>query len=144
MEKILIVDDELSIQEFIKYNLEKDGFKVDTASTGNEALNKVVQFNPDLILLDVMLPDIDGIETCQKIRALNAPIKPIIAFLTARSEDYSQIAGLEAGGDDYITKPIKPKILLSRIKALLCGQIASQSVVIYTRFCRCGRVACTP
>lgn len=119
MENILIVDDDPDILEFVKYNLEKEDFKVETAATGFAALDSVKKFNPDLILLDVMLPDIDGVETCMKIRESKANKKPIIAFLTARNEDYSQIAGLDAGGDDYISKPIKPRLLVSRIKALL-------------------------
>jgi len=119
MENILIVDDDPDILEFVKYNLEKEEFNVDLAATGTEALKKVKTFNPDLILLDVMLPDIDGVETCIKIRENKNGNQPIIAFLTARNEDYSQIAGLEAGGDDYIAKPIKPRLLVSRVKALL-------------------------
>ena len=119
MEHILIVDDDPDILEFVKYNLEKEEFKVETAASGFEALDRVKKFNPDLILLDVMLPDIDGVETCMKIRESKTVKKPIIAFLTARNEDYSQIAGLDAGGDDYISKPIKPRLLISRIKALL-------------------------
>lgn len=119
LNNILIVDDDPDILEFVKYNLEKEDFKVDMAATGTEALKKVKSFNPDLILLDVMLPDIDGVEACMKIRENTNGHQPIIAFLTARSEDYSQIAGLEAGGDDYISKPIKPRLLVSRVKALL-------------------------
>ena len=119
MDNILIVDDDPDILEFVKYNLEKEEFRVDMARTGQEALDKVKSFNPDLILLDVMLPDIDGVETCMKIRENKEGRQPIIAFLTARSEDYSHIAGLEAGGDDYISKPIKPRLLVSRVKALL-------------------------
>ncbi len=119
MDNILIVDDDPDILEFVKYNLEKEDFKVDMASTGKEALEKIKSFNPDLVLLDVMLPDFDGVEVCMKIREDKDGHQPIIAFLTARSEDYSQIAGLEAGGDDYISKPIKPRLLVSRAKALL-------------------------
>lgn len=119
MDNILIVDDDPDILEFIKYNLEKEEFRVEMAGNGHDALKKVKSFQPDLILLDVMLPDIDGVETCMKIRENKEGVQPIIAFLTARSEDYSQIAGLEAGGDDYISKPIKPRLLISRVKALL-------------------------
>jgi len=119
MEKILIVDDDPDILEFLKYNLEKEKFLVDMATRGDDALKKVKLFNPDLVLLDVMLPGIDGVEACMKIREDTNGNQPIIAFLTARNEDYSQIAGLEAGGDDYISKPIKPRILVSRVKALL-------------------------
>lgn len=123
--KILVVDDEPDIVEFLTYNLKKDGFIVDSASNGKMAIEKAISFKPHLILLDVMMPDMDGVETCEELRNLPATKNTLIAFLTARSEDYSQIAGFEAGGDDYITKPIKPKVLISRIKALLkrSGQI---------------------
>ena len=117
--KILIVDDEPDILEFINYNLNREGFKVYQASNGREAIATAIKKIPDLILLDIMLPDLDGIETCQEIRKIPTLYHTTIAFLTARGEDYSQIAGFEAGGDDYITKPIKPKVLISRIKALL-------------------------
>lgn len=117
--KILLVDDETDITEFIAFNLEKEGFIVEKAQTGEEAIEKAKTFNPDLIILDVMMPGMDGMEACEKIRQLPGLNNPIIAFLTARNEDYSQIAGFDAGGDDYISKPIKPKVLVSRIKALL-------------------------
>ncbi len=117
--KILIVDDEPDILEFINYNLKREGFNVYQASSGKEAIETAVKQNPDLILLDIMLPEMDGIETCEEIRKIPSLYHTTIAFLTARGEDYSQIAGFEAGGDDYITKPIKPKVLISRIKALL-------------------------
>lgn len=117
--KILIVDDEPDILEFINYNLKREGFKVYQASSGREAISTAVRQIPDLILLDIMLPEMDGIETCEEIRKIPSLFHTTIAFLTARGEDYSQIAGFEAGGDDYITKPIKPKVLISRIKALL-------------------------
>ena len=117
--KILIVDDEPDILEFINYNLNREGFKVYQASSGREAISTAIEQIPDLILLDIMLPEMDGIETCQEIRKIPTLYHTTIAFLTARGEDYSQIAGFEAGGDDYITKPIKPKVLISRIKALL-------------------------
>ncbi len=119
MQKILIVDDEQDIRMIVKYNLEKEGYQVEEAENGLDAIKVAKNFQPDLILLDVMMPGIDGIETCEKIRADKDISNALIAFLTARSEDYSQIAGLDSGGDDYITKPIKPKILLSRVKALL-------------------------
>ena len=119
MNKILVVDDDLDILEFLKYNLDKEGFDVFTAETGALALKLVGGEKPDLLLLDVMLPDIDGIEICMRIREMKDINQPVIAFLTARNEDYSQIAGLEAGGDDYIAKPIKPRLLISRVKALL-------------------------
>jgi two-component system alkaline phosphatase synthesis response regulator PhoP len=117
--KILIVDDEPDIIEFIGYNLKKEGFKISTASNGRQAIEIAKQINPHLIILDVMMPEMDGIETCEKLREVPALNRTLIAFLTARGEDYSQIAGFEAGGDDYITKPVKPKVLVSRIQALL-------------------------
>ena len=117
--KILLVDDEEDILEFVSYNLKKEGFKVHTANNGLDAVEKAISEKPNLILLDVMMPGIDGIETCDRIRAIPEIKDTIIAFLTARSEDYSQIAGFDAGADDYINKPIKPKVLVSRIKALL-------------------------
>jgi two-component system alkaline phosphatase synthesis response regulator PhoP len=117
--KILLVDDEDDILEFVSYNLIKEGFKVYTSNNGKEGIKMAREKKPELILLDVMMPDMDGIETCEEIRKLNVEPEPIIAFLTARGEDYSQLAGFEAGADDYITKPIKPKLLISKIKALL-------------------------
>lgn len=117
--RILLVDDEPDILEFLSYNLKKEGFIIDTARDGNQALEKAYKFSPHLILLDVMMPVMDGIETCEIIRNTPALSNVLIAFLTARAEDYSQIAGFEAGGDDYIAKPIKPKLLVSRVKALL-------------------------
>ncbi len=117
--KILLVDDETDITEFIGFNLEKEGCIVEKAQTGEEAIEKAKKFIPDLIILDVMMPGMDGMEACEKIRALPNTNNPIIAFLTARDEDYSQIAGFDAGGDDYIAKPVKPKVLVSRVKALL-------------------------
>lgn len=117
--KILLVDDEPDILEFLSYNLEKEGFDVRTASNGEEAIEIARSFIPHLIVLDVMMPGMDGIETCEEIRKTPELKDCLIAFLTARSEDYSQIAGFEAGADDYIAKPIKPKVLVSRAKALL-------------------------
>ncbi|MDF1548585.1 MAG: response regulator transcription factor [Bacteroidales bacterium] len=117
--KILIVDDEADILEFVGYNLKKEGFTVYTAVNGIEAIKKAKEHHPHLILMDVMMPEMDGIETCEKIKEMPGLKNSIIAFLTARGEDYSQIAGFDAGADDYITKPIKPKVLISRIKALL-------------------------
>jgi two-component system, OmpR family, alkaline phosphatase synthesis response regulator PhoP len=117
--KILLVDDEPDILELISYNLEKEGYEVHTASNGREALEVARKIIPDLILLDVMMPEMDGMEACREIRE-DARLKhALIAFLTARNEDYSQIAGFDAGADDYIPKPIKPRVLISRIKALL-------------------------
>lgn len=117
--RILIVDDEPDILEFLSYNLRKENYIVFTSENGNQALETALAEKPHLILLDVMMPGMDGIETCEQIRARSELKGVVIAFLTARNEDYSQIAGFEAGADDYISKPIKPKVLLSRIKALL-------------------------
>ena len=116
---ILIVDDEPDIVEILRYNLEKAGYTTLTALNGLDAVNLAKQHHPDLILLDVMLPDMDGIQTCETIRSNPDLQGTIIAFLTARSEDYSEIAGFQAGADDYITKPIRPKVLISRIQSLL-------------------------
>lgn len=129
--KILLVDDEVDILEFISYNLEKEGFKVYTAQNGAEAIKIAEKKVPHLIILDVMMPEMDGIAACEEMRKIPALQGSIIAFLTARGEDYSQIAGFEAGADDYITKPIRPKVLVSRVKALLkrTGGGASSSVV---------------
>lgn len=117
--KLLLVDDEPDILEFLSYNLKKEGYDVHIANTGKEALKIAFEIAPHLILLDVMMPEMDGVETCEQLRLMPELHNTIIAFLTARSEDYSQIAGFEAGADDYIAKPIKPKVLQSRIKALL-------------------------
>jgi len=117
--KILLVDDEVDILEFISYNLEKEGYKVYTSQNGAEAIKVAEKTLPDLIILDVMMPEMDGIAACEEIRRIPALQHTMIAFLTARGEDYSQIAGFEAGADDYITKPIRPKVLVSRVKALL-------------------------
>jgi two-component system alkaline phosphatase synthesis response regulator PhoP len=119
--KILVVDDEPDIVEMLSYNLIREGYEVFTAYNGEEAIIKAHEHKPKLILLDIMMPKLDGMQVCEQLRskpefAIN---KCIIVFLTARSEDYSQIAGLEAGADDYITKPIKPKVLLARIQSLL-------------------------
>ena len=118
MKKILIVDDEKDILEFLGYNLRKEGYEVIEAKTGDEALQLVKNNTPDLIILDVMMPGIDGIETCQRMREMPKLKDTLIIFLTARNEDFSQIAGLDAGADDYVSKPIKPKVFLSRIKAI--------------------------
>ncbi|MDP4710774.1 MAG: response regulator transcription factor [Saprospiraceae bacterium] len=118
-DKILIVDDEPDILEFLEYNLVKEGFHVVTAADGEEALKVAEKEKPDLIILDIMMPKIDGVEVCRQLRAKPAFDHTLIAFLTAREEDYSQIAALDVGGDDYITKPIRPRVFVSRIKALL-------------------------
>lgn len=117
--RLLIVDDEPDILEFVGYNLRKEGFQVFTASNGKEGLKIADEVKPHLIILDVMMPEMDGIEVCEEIRRNDRLKNVVIAFLTARGEDYSQIAGFDAGGDDYISKPVKPKVLVSRIKALL-------------------------
>jgi two-component system alkaline phosphatase synthesis response regulator PhoP len=117
--KILIVDDEPDILEFLSYNLKKEGYEVFTAPDGDQGLAIAKKEMPHLVLLDVMMPGLDGIEVCRELRLLPGMNDIIIAFLTARSEDYSHIAGFDAGADDYINKPIKPRVLLSRIKALL-------------------------
>ena len=125
---ILVVDDELDILEFVGYNLRKEGYTVLTANNGLTAIEIAKEKTPDLVILDVMMPDMDGIETCERMRAIPKLTNTIITFLTARSEDYSQIAGLEAGADDYITKPIRPKVLLSRVKALLRRRVVSDDI----------------
>jgi len=117
--RILLVDDEKDILEFLSYNLRNEGFKLQTASNGREAVALAKEIKPHLVLMDVMMPDMDGIAACEEIRSIKELENTLVAFLTARGEDYSQIAGFEAGGDDYITKPIKPRVLVSRIKALL-------------------------
>lgn len=116
---ILLVDDEKDILEFLQYNLEKEGYKVFTASDGMEGVEMTQKVAPDLILMDIMMPRMDGIEACQMIRQELQLNSPLIAFLTSRSEDYSQVAGFEAGADDYITKPIRPRLLISKVEALL-------------------------
>ncbi|MGA1373849.1 MAG: response regulator transcription factor [Flavobacteriales bacterium] len=116
---ILLVDDEPDILELLAYNLAKEGFTVHTASNGREGLALAKELVPDVILLDVMMPEMDGVEACTEIRNDRTLDHSVVAFLTARGEDYSQIAGFEAGADDYIMKPIKPKVLVSRVKALL-------------------------
>ncbi len=117
--KILLVDDEPDILEILKYNLSAQGYQVFTAKNGVEGVEKAKKKNPHLIILDVMMPEMDGIEACEIIRNTKGLENTIITFLTARGEDYSQVAGFDAGADDYITKPIKPKVLISKIKALL-------------------------
>ncbi len=117
--KILLVDDEPDILEIVGYNLRNEGYEISTAKNGLEALKMAKKNAPNLILMDVMMPEMDGIEACEKIRDLKGMENVIIAFFTARGEDYSQLAGFEAGADDYITKPVKPKILVSKVKSLL-------------------------
>lgn len=117
--KILLVDDEPDILEIVSYNLSAEGYQIFTAKNGLEAVAKAKKKEPHLIILDVMMPEMDGIEACEAIRNAPGLENTIITFLTARGEDYSQLAGFEAGADDYITKPIKPKVLVSKVKALL-------------------------
>ena len=118
-QRILLVDDEPDILEFIEYNLVKEGYDVHTAGNGREGVALAKKLLPDLILLDVMMPEMDGVEACTEIREDKSLGQTIVAFLTARGEDYSQIAGFESGADDYILKPVKPRDLLSRVQALL-------------------------
>jgi two-component system, OmpR family, alkaline phosphatase synthesis response regulator PhoP len=118
MHKVLVVDDEESILELLKYNLEKNGYEVRTAIDGIKAVDIAKKFVPDLVLLDIMMPKIDGVETCRLIRELPELQKTFVVFLTARSEEYSEVAAFDVGADDYIMKPIKPRALMSRIGAL--------------------------
>jgi two-component system alkaline phosphatase synthesis response regulator PhoP len=117
--KVLLVDDEPDILEIVGYNLRNEGYEVHTASNGSEAIKIAKKVTPHLILLDIMMPEMDGIEACEKIRDVKSLESTLIAFLTARGEDYSQMAGFDAGADDYITKPVKPKVLMSKVKSLL-------------------------
>lgn len=123
--KILVIDDEPDILEILSYNLQKEGYLVTTASNGNEGIEKAKETIPDLILLDVMMPEKDGIETCTELRTIKELQKTLIVFLSARSEEFSQLAGFEAGANDYVVKLIKPRILISKINALL--QLSSSS-----------------
>jgi two-component system alkaline phosphatase synthesis response regulator PhoP len=129
---ILLVDDEPDILEFLGYNLEKEGYKVLKAKNGQKAVKLAREHKPQLVILDVMMPVMDGMEACTQIRKIPELAGTLIAFLTARGEDYSQIAGFEAGADDYITKPIKPKLFVSRIQALLrrYKEVSSESNII--------------
>lgn len=126
--KILLVDDEVDVLDFMKYNLEKEGFWVYTAQNGLDGIQLARKVHPHLIILDLMMPKMDGIETCRQLRLLPEFKNTLITFLTARDEDYSQIAGFEVGADDYITKPIKPRVFTSRIRALLRRLDANQNV----------------
>ena len=118
-QKVLLVDDEPDIVELLKYNLEREGYQVQTALNGRDALKSAKANHPDLIVLDIMMPGMDGVEVCAQLRQLPEFKHTLITFLTARSEDYSQIAGFDAGADDYITKPVRPKVFVSKVKALL-------------------------
>ncbi len=118
-QRILLVDDEQDLIDLLRYNLEKEGFEVHAALNGREAVAKAKEIVPALILMDVMMPEMDGMEACREIREIQECANTVIAFLTARNEDYSQLAGFDSGGDDYIPKPIKPRILISKVKAWL-------------------------
>ncbi len=126
---ILLVDDEEDIVEFLSYNLKQEGYKVITAKNGRKAIEKAKKHRPTLILMDVMMPEMDGMSAVQEIRKINELRDTIIVFLTARAEDYSQIKGFESGADDYVTKPIKPKVLISRISALLRRHSQKENIV---------------
>lgn len=130
--KILLIDDEQDILEILSYNLEKEGYQVFTANNGNEGIVKAKEIIPDLILLDVMMPEKDGIETCQEMRQIKELQKTLIVFLSARSEEFSQLAGFDAGANDYIVKIIKPKVLISKVNAVLqlTTQVPEQSKLI--------------
>jgi two-component system alkaline phosphatase synthesis response regulator PhoP len=131
--KILIIDDEPDIRVLIKYTLEKEGYLVEVAENGEEGIEKAKANVPDLIVLDVMMPGMDGMETCEKLREDSLFDSTFICFLTARSEDYSQIAGFESGGDDYISKPVKPKVLASRIAGILRRKTKSTSSTVESK-----------
>jgi len=119
VQKVLLVDDEPDIVELLRYNLEREGYAVQTALNGKDALKAAKSGRPDLIVLDIMMPGMDGVEVCTQLRQLPEFKNTVITFLTARGEDYSQIAGFDAGADDYITKPVRPKVFVSKVKALL-------------------------
>lgn len=131
--KILLVDDEPDILEIVGYNLKNEGYEVHTATNGIEAVKVAKKITPHLILLDIMMPEMDGIEACEKIRNIKTLESTIIAFLTARGEDYSQMAGFDAGADDYITKPVKPKVLMSKVKSLLRRLKTEESIESATK-----------
>tara|TARA_Y100000385_G_C13018525_1_gene605036 strand:+ start:307 stop:975 length:669 start_codon:yes stop_codon:yes gene_type:complete len=127
-QKILLVDDEEDILEFLSYNLIKDGFKILTANNGAKGLALAKKHKPDLVILDVMMPEMDGVDVCQRIRELPELDETLVLFLSARAEDYSELAGFSAGADDYITKPIKPKLLISRVNAILRRKSRNKAV----------------
>lgn len=138
--RILIVDDEKDILEFLSYNIRREGFEVFTEKNGQDGLKTAAKVKPHLIILDVMMPGMDGMETCVELRKLDSVRDSIILFLTARSEDYSQIAGFEAGADDYVAKPVKPKVLISRIKALLRRASGSAEPETASNVIEAGRI----
>jgi len=127
-QKILLVDDEEDILEFLSYNLKKNGFEILTANNGAKGLALAKKHQPDLVILDVMMPEMDGVDVCQRIRELPDLDETLVLFLSARAEDYSELAGFSAGADDYITKPIKPKLLISRVNAILRRKRKSTAV----------------
>ena len=127
-QKILLVDDEEDILEFLSYNLIKDGFEILTANNGAKGLALAKKHKPDLVILDVMMPEMDGVDVCQRIRELPELDETLVLFLSARAEDYSELAGFSAGADDYITKPIKPKLLISRVNAILRRKSRNKAV----------------
>ena len=129
-EKILIVDDEADILEIVGYNLKKEGFEVFTAANGKRAIEIAIEEKPSLIILDVMMPEMDGMETCYQMRNIPALKDTLITFLSARGEDYSQIAGFDAGADDYITKPVKPRVFISKVKAILRRKSGGSETVL--------------
>ena len=131
MKKILIVDDEKDILEFLSYNLKKEGFSIYTASDGLEGLEKTKKIKPDLIIVDLMMPKMNGIEMCENIRNDKKLSNVIILFLTARSEDYTQIAALDSGADDFLKKPIKPKLLISKVKSIMRRFILNKNLKNY-------------
>ena len=127
-QKILLVDDEEDILEFLSYNLKKNGFEILTANNGAKGLALAKKYQPDLVILDVMMPEMDGVDVCQRIRELPELDETLVLFLSARAEDYSELAGFSAGADDYITKPIKPKLLISRVNAILRRKSRNKAV----------------
>lgn len=131
---ILLVDDERDILEFLEYNLLKEGFKIYTAENGKEAIEVAKKYQPELIVLDVMMPEMDGVETCKKLRELSSFKDTLIVFLTARSADEFEIEGFDVGADDYISKPIRPKVFISRIKALLKRRVATDKESLVRKF----------
>ena len=131
--RVLVVDDEPDIIDLLKYNLEKEGYEVETASDGIKAVKTAVKFKPEVILLDIMMPNQDGVETCRQIRDIPELKSTFIIFLTARSEEYSEVAAFDVGADDYITKPIKPRALLSRIAALFRRESKKEQEVLQIR-----------
>lgn len=130
MSKILIIDDEADIRDIISYNLIKEGYEVDSAENGLAGIKKISEFKPDLVILDMMMPGMDGVEVCHNIRNESKNNHVIICFLSARNEDYSQVAGLESGADDYLAKPVSPRVLISKVKSLLRRKNERNQVVV--------------